>query len=156
VPQACRCPIAYAGDQPSQDRDARQQDLALNQPSGGQIEQNAGPLSAQPGTGVQPTHQFEVLGLLAEVAVAIAFANDGGVIPTGLTVAVEGQARVTGNAELCGDARNNGGGHIGRIGQEGAEEPGGDNLQSQAKAVVIAASVGQKLEIGVVEVEVAR
>jgi hypothetical protein len=97
-----------------------------------------------------------VLGLLAEVAVAIAFPNEGGVIPTGLTIAIRCQVRVTRDAELSGDTHDNGGGHLGRVGEEVAEEPRGDDLQGQSEAVMVAAPIRQKLAIGVVEVEVTR
>ena len=53
-------------------------------------------------------------------------------------------------------ADNNGRGHVGRVGQEGTEEPGGDDLQSKTDAVVIAAPIRKELAIGVVEIEVAR
>src|SRR5205085_727426 len=92
----------------------------------------------------------------AEVEVAIAFANVGGVIPTGLAIAVRSQVRVARDAELCGHTREDGGGHICWVGLEGAEESGGDDLQGQAQAVVIAAPIGKELAIGVVEIEVAR
>src|SRR5438105_3631856 len=84
-------------------------------------QQDAGPLSARPGTGVQPAHQLEVLGLLAVVAVAIAFANEGSVIPTVLAIAVRSAVRVARNANLCGRHLRQRRQHVRRVGKEGTE-----------------------------------
>ena len=88
TPEAGRRPITRLGDRACQDGHARQQDLALDQPGGGQVEQQAGPLGADPGAGVEPTDQSGMPGLVGEIAVTIGRLDLVDVVPVGLADAV--------------------------------------------------------------------
>ncbi len=97
-----------------------------------------------------------MLGLVGEVAVAVAAANLAGVLPPGgCPLAVAGQDGRVGDPELGGQVRHRAGRHGGRIGQEGAEETHRAELRGQTEAVVVAAAIGEQRAVGLVEVEIA-
>ena len=88
TPEAGRRPISRLGDRACQDGHARQQDLALDQPGRRQVEQQAGPLGADPGAGIEPADQSGMTGLVGEIAVTIGRLDLVDVIPVGLADAV--------------------------------------------------------------------
>jgi hypothetical protein len=68
-------------------------------------------------------------------------------------------ARQTGNVrdfKLRRHVTDDHGRHRGRIGQEGAQKPDGQDLESEAEAVGIAAALDNQLPVGVIDVELAR
>jgi hypothetical protein len=57
---------------------------------------------------------------------------------------------------LCSQVRDDAGRHLRRIGQKRTQESGGNDLQRQTEAVVVAAPLGEELAIDVIEMEVTR
>ena len=71
APQPGRRAVSHDGDQPCQDGHAREQDLALDETSRGQVEQYTRWLGAEPGANVEPANQPEVLRLVTEIPIPI-------------------------------------------------------------------------------------
>ncbi len=155
APQSRGGLVADLGDQASQHGDSRQEDLAFDQPGRGQVEEDAGSFGTDPGPVGEPAGQGRGLGTLVEVAVAVATADLGGVIPTLLACCVASQAIGIGDAQLPGEVGHDSRGDLGQVGQEGAQEPHGPELHGEPEAVVIAPASGDEATILVVEVEVA-
>jgi len=77
-------------------------------------------------------------------------------VPCRLTIQIPWQARGIGKRQLPGHVSDDDRGHLGRIRQEGSEESDSQELECEAKAVGIAAALGDQLPVGVIDVEVAR
>jgi len=155
LPETLDGPVADTGDQSLQCGDTRQEHLALDQPCGGQVEQNARPLVAQPGACVQPAHQTEMLGLFAEVAVAKAAADVGGVLVVcGWPIEIARQAGGISDIELARKVRDRRGRHVPRIDQERSQEPDRRKLGCIPKPRVVFAQLINDSAIAVVEMEV--
>ena len=131
------------------------QDLAFDQPGRGQVEEDAGSFGTDPGPVGEPAGQGRGLGALVEVAVAVAAADLGGVIPALLARRVALQAAGVGDAQLPGEVGHDARRDLGRVGQESAQEPHRPELHGEPEAVVIAPAPGDEATILVVEVEVA-
>jgi hypothetical protein len=153
-PEAGRRPISRLGDRSRQDGHARQQDLALDQPGRGQVEEQAGPLGADPGTGIKPTDQSGMTGLVGEIAVTIGRFDLVDVIPVGLADAVASQRRQVGDRQLPGDMDDDDVRDLGGIVEERPEKPDRSQLQGKAQPVVFATPRPQHRAISVVELEV--
>jgi len=94
--------------------------------------------------------------LVAEVAVAVAAADLGGVVPARLAAAVGLQVSALRHGELPGQRRHDAGRHVAGILQEHAKVPDGAELQGQTELVVVATALSDQGTVGVVEVERAR
>jgi len=138
TPEAGRRPIACLGDLASQDGDARQQDLAFDQPGRGQVEQQAGPIGADPGAGVEPADQSRMTGRVREIAVTIGRLDLVGMIPAGLAGSVACQARQVGDRHLPGDVGDDGIRDLDGIVEERPQESDRPQLQGEAQLVVVA------------------
>ena len=143
------------GDQAGQHRDSRQQYLAFDQAGRGQIEEDAGSFGTDPGPVGDPAGQGGGLRALVEVAVAIATADLGGVIPAFLASCVASQAIGVVDVQLPGEVGHDSRGDFGQVGQEGAQKPHGPDLRGEPETVVITSASGDEATILVVEVEVA-
>ena len=155
APQSRGGQVTDLGDQAGQHRDSRQQYLAFDQPGRGQVEEDAGAFGTDPGPVGDPAGQGGGLGALVEVAVAIATADLGGVIPAFLASCVASQAIGVVDAQLPGEVGHDSRGDFGQVGQEGAQKPHGPDLRGEPETVVIAPAPGDEATILVVEVEVA-
>jgi hypothetical protein len=154
LPEAGRRPIADAGDGSREHRGTGEQDLALEEPGRGEVEEHRRALARDPRPGVEPPQQPERRGRLAEVAVAEVLADPGAVIPPRLGRAVARQAfRI--DAEERGHVPHHAGGHVGRVWEERPQEPHGPELHREAEAVPVTsgvpsdevASLGVELEV---------
>ena len=105
APQPRGRPVADLGHQAGQHGDPRQQDLALDQPGRGQVEEHAGAFGAEPGPVGEPAGQGRGLGPLVEVAVAVVAADLGGVVPARLARGVAPQARRCRRCPVAGRGR---------------------------------------------------
>jgi hypothetical protein len=127
----------------------------FDQPGGGQVEEQAGPLGAEPGAGVEPADQAEVLRLVGEVAVAIPPPDLAGVLAVrGRAVQVSGEAGRVRDPQLATQMGHHPGRDIGRVGEEGAQEPNCDHLQCEAQPVLVPTALGDQGQVGVIEMEV--
>ena len=147
--------VTDLGYQAGQHRDPRQQDLALDQPGRGQVEEDAGAFGTDPGPVGEPAGQGRGLGALVEVTVAIVPTDLGGVVPALLARGVTLQALGLGDAQLPGDVGHDARWDLGGVGQEGAQESHRSELHGEAEAGVIAPAPGDETTILVVEVKVA-
>ena len=138
TPQPGRRAVSHNGNQPRQDRHAREQDLALDQTGRGQVEQQARLLDAQPGTHVEPADQAEVPRLVAEILVPIVPLDFQDVFVTrGPALHVARQTCRVGNTKLSPQVRHHPGRHVDRVVQEGPQEAHGTDLKGEAESVVV-------------------
>ena len=127
----------------------------FDQPGGGQVEEQAGPLGAEPGAGVEPADQAEVLRLVGEVAVAVPPPDLARVLAVrGRAVQVSREAGRVRDPQLATQMGHHAGRDIGRVGEEGAQEPDRDQLQREAQPVLVPTALGDQGEVGVIEMEV--
>src|SRR5437588_3816440 len=155
LPETLYGPVADTRDQSLQCGDTRQEHLALDQPGGGQVEQNARPLVAQPGACVQPAHQTEMLRLLAEVAVAKAAADVGGVLVVcGWAVEVALQAGGIRDVQLAGQVGDRWRWNVSRINQESSQEPDRRELGCVPKPRVVFTQLIDDAAVTIIEMEV--
>ena len=104
---------------------------------------------------MQPAHYTEVLGLLAEVAVAITTADVGGVLtmrgwPIQIAPLAGGISNVELARQVCDCARR----HVARVDQEGSRESDRGELNGEAEPRVVFAQLINDAAITVVEVKV--
>ena len=121
--------ISNGRDESGECRHAWQENCALDQACRGQVEQDAGPLRAQPCPRVQPLHQSEVLGLIGEIAVSESPLDFCGMVPPCVTELVWPEVGAGRDVELGGDVQDDARRHGYWISQEGAQESGCDDLQ---------------------------
>ncbi|HEX9373715.1 MAG TPA: hypothetical protein VF897_22065, partial [Roseiflexaceae bacterium] len=145
--------VTRRGDRPGQHAGTGQQHLGLDQPSSRQIEQDAGTLGGRPRPRIQPGRQLRVRGGLGEVAVAVLALDLPGVLAVRRLArgVVDQAARI--DAQLLGDPCSDDLGHLGRPGQERAQEPHGAQLHGEAKTVVLAAAAIDQHPVAIVEVK---
>lgn len=132
-PQPRLGPFPDGGDQALQGADPRQQDLGLDQPGGGVVEQHDRTLVAQPAAHVQPAGKREPMPSV-EVAVAVGTADLVLVVPARLAGPVAFQV-VRVQAELLGDVVDHHRRGLLGVGQERAQEPGGTQLQPVSELI---------------------
>ena len=155
LPKPARRAVADLGHQSCQDAHARQQHLTLGQPGGGQVEEQAGPLGTEPGTGVKPADQAEVLRLIGEVAVSVPPPDLARVLAVrGRTIQVPREAGRVRDPQLPAQVGDHAGWDIDRVGEEGAQESDRGQLQGEAQPVLVPAPLGDQGAVGVVEVEI--
>lgn len=156
LPQPGRGLVANRGDQPGQHSGAGQQHLRLEQPCGGQVEQHAGPLTGQPRPGLEPADQVLLRCGVGEVAVPVSVLDLPGVQTVrSFTGRVLLEHTGVGYAQLGSDMRPDHPRHVGRVGQERAEEPDSSDLDGEPETVVLTTTDVHELAVGGVEVEVA-
>ena len=119
------------------------QDLALDQPGRGQVEEDAGAFGTDPGPVGEPAGQGRGLGPLVEVAVAVVATDLGDVVPAHLARRIALQPAGVGDAQLPGEVGHDAPRDLGGVGQEGAQEPHRAELHGEAEAGVIAAGTGR-------------
>jgi len=133
-----------------------QQHLRRDKTGGGQIDQHAGPVCRGASTGRQPAGQLGLHLGVGEVPVAVGAPDLLGVLPLGgpaLGVALEHTWVF--DVELGGDVGHHLLGHIGRVGQQGAEEAHRPQLDGEAEPVVRTAAGVDELPVSGVQMEVA-
>ena len=136
-PEAFGNSITHARDQTRQRGHAWKKDLALNQAGGGEIEEHARCLRADPGPSIEPAKQAVILPRLVEVLVAIDALNLPCVLPRGgIPLAVEQQARGIGDAELRCDTEDYDGWDVSRVRQKRPQIAHRAQLYSKTKSVV--------------------
>ncbi len=143
-------------DEPGERRNSWQENLALDQACGGQVEQDGGSFCAEPRPRVQPLHQPKVLGLIGEIAIPETLSDLGGMVPARVAETVRREIscrRLT--SSWAATWAMTPGAHACWIGQERADESGCHDLKRHTEAVVIAAPIRQQLAVGVVQVKVA-
>jgi hypothetical protein len=147
--------ITDLGHQPGQHGYPRQEDLAIDQPSRGQVEEDAGAFGADPGSVGEPAGQGRSLGALMEITVAIGPADLGGVVPALLARGVTPQALGLGDAQLPGDVGDDARRDLGGVGQEDAQESHRPELHGKAEARGIAPAPADETTILVIQMKVA-
>ncbi len=155
APQPRSGPVADLGHQTGEHRDPRQQDLALDQPGRGQVEEDAGAFGTDPGSVGEPAGQGRGLGPLVEVAVAVAATNLGNVVPAHHTRRIALQPAGVGDAQLPGEVGHDAPRDLGGVSEESAQESHRAELHSEPEAGVIIPAPGDEAAVLVVEMEVA-
>jgi len=146
-------PLAHPGNQPGQRAEAREHHLARDQARHRKIEQCTGPLGADPRPRVEPAYEAKILRLVGEVAIAIALADQRGVVPACLRDAVALQTGAIGDPELPCQRRHDARWHGTRVLKEGAQGAHRDQLDGEANLRVITAALRDEGAVGIVEVE---
>ena len=101
---------------------------------------------------MQPAHQTEMLGLLAEVAVAILAADVGGVLAVrGWPIQVALQAGGISDSQLLCQVRDRWRWNVSRIDQEGSQEPDRSELNGKPESRVVFAQLVNNAAVTVVE-----
>jgi len=80
LPEAYRGALSHPGHQARQHGHPGQKNLPFDQASRDQVEYHRGSLGAQPGSGIDPPDQPEVLRLTGEVAIIVPKLNFAGVL----------------------------------------------------------------------------
>jgi hypothetical protein len=119
MPQSSSGAVTDASHEALQRRDTREENFASDQTSGGEIEQDTGPLRTEPSPAIQPPEQAEDLAGIMKIAIAIGLLNLGGMIPMGIARVVVLQARGVVQAKLIGHIGHYIGRHLCRIGKKG-------------------------------------
>jgi hypothetical protein len=134
---------------------ARQENLVLEQPCDGEVEQHARALAHGPRPCLQPLTEPALDRLVAEVPVAVRPADLRRVVPARLAVAIALEDREVGDVELTGHVVDHQPGDVGGIGQERPQEPHRAELQREPQPRPIPGAALDQGSVGVVEVEVA-
>ena len=117
-------------------------------------EWDTGALSGRPRARLKPPAQVRPGGQFGEVAVAVLALDFPGVLAMGgLALRVIGQTVRTGDAELLDSALSDDVGHVGGLGEEGAQEPCSAQLHREVQAVVIAAAAVDQRPVAIIEVK---
>jgi hypothetical protein len=146
--------VAGGGDDSGEHAGAGEQHCGVDQASGREIEQHARALRRRPRPRVKPHRKLTLRGLIGEVAVAVDALDLPGVLAMRLLPApVAGEMIRGGDRKLPGDRLRDDRRHVGRMGEERAEEPHCRELHREPEPVVIAAAIGDPLTVAVVEVE---
>ena len=146
---------AHAGDRALEHGQARQQHLGGDEPGDRAVEQRRGAVGAGPAERVEEAVQAEPHAGVGELPVALA---DAVAVPPAARARRVGGDRLgmAWDRELVGDVAHRRRGGVGRVVEEGAEQPHRAELDSHAQTVVVAAVPGDEGAVGVVEVGVAR
>src|SRR5260221_12702747 len=108
--------MAHLGNQPCQDGNSGQENLAFNQSSRSQIKQYRRPFGAEPSARVKPAQQPEAFRLIVEIAVAESALNFAGMFTMrGRSVQVALQTGWIGDGQLRSKMFHAAGRHISRI-----------------------------------------
>lgn len=99
------------GDKTGKRAEARQQDLVLDEPRRGEVDENGGALHCDPGSVVEPAHGPPVGDPLAEGRVAVAAADLYHMSEAGSRLGISGERRRlhAGDGGDAGDAGDDGG-----------------------------------------------
>ena len=145
---------ANAGDRPLEHRQSRQQNLVGEQKGNSSIEQRRGPVGAGPAKGVEKAAQPERHAGIGDGAIAIACPDARDMSPARPVVRIgENRARII-EAELLCRVPHGGRRSCRKVLEKHPEQANRSELDGDAQAVAIAAMLGDKRAIGVIEIEV--
>lgn len=138
APQSGRRAVSHDGDQTCQDGRAREQDLALDETSRGQVKQYTRRLGVQPGANDEPANQPEALRFVTEIPIPIVPLDFQDVfVARGPARRVARQTRRGVNTKLSPQVRHHPGRHVDRVVQEGPQEAHGTDVKGKADSVVV-------------------
>jgi len=123
------------------------------QPADGALEKHGRPFGSGPAQTVEPAAETEAYAGFGNVAVAVAGADLGDVIPALFARAVLRNPVGVLDVQLPGDKLQNRRRHRRRIGEEGAEETDGRELQGKSETVMAASAKPDLRQIVVGEME---
>ena len=154
-PQAGGSVVVDRGNEALEHRRAREEDLVLEQPGDGEVEEHAPALAHCPRPCLQPLTELAVGGFLSKVPIPVRPADLRGVVPARLPVAIALEDRDVDDPELVGDVVDDDPGDVGGIGQERPQESQRAELHGEPKPRPLPGAAIHEGPVGVIEMEIA-